>query len=487
MRAWRRSGRCITAAVLVLCTACTSGGDDGPPPVPPPDGGTGRPATRQVLRVATAPDVSVGPVRERLIEAWDEQRDDYTVEIVKLPVAADAVRSQLIAALQSGNADYDVINIDVAWTAEFAAGRLIRPLSGGLPEDIWPSVAQTARYDGKTWAMPFNTDAALLYYRTDIWRDDDWRPPRSWSELEGYAAEARDPERVTRTFEHGYITQLGHYEGLTVNAQEAVWARGGDFVDEDGEVTADSVGVRYGLDNLYRQYRELMPKALARDADEHDSMAAFRDGKVPFMRNWPYVYNVLQASDSAVRDKFGVVPLPGQGDQEPGASVLGGQNLAITARSEHSAAARELLAYLTEPAQQRCLLDVGFAPVLRSSYQPSADSVRCSLPRDGDGGADGTGDPENQESGGAGTASDGLPAYAAPLRQALRAARPRPVTPYYAAFTELIQSKVHAMLTHGEDLDTLPQELAAELRPVLKGETGSQPDDGTNGSRPGGG
>ncbi|MBH5335281.1 extracellular solute-binding protein [Streptomyces pactum] len=511
--------------MLLLCTACTSGGGAGPSAVPPPGATSAGAGTPRVLRVATASDVSIGPVRERLIEAWDRQRDDYTVEIVKLPAAADEVRSQLIAALQSGSADYDVVNIDVTWTAEFAAGGLIRPLAGELPEDIWPSVAATTRYDGRTWAVPFNTDAALLYYRTDIWRDRDWRPPRTWAELEEDVAEARDPERVTRRFEDGYITQLGPYEGLTVNALEAVWARGGRFVGEDGEVTADSVEVRYGLDNLYRQYRDLMPRALARRADEHDSLAAFRDGKVPFMRNWPYVYNILAAEGSRLKGRFGVVALPGQGDGKPGTSVLGGQNLAITTRSEHSAAARELLAYLTEPAQQRCLLDVGFAPVLRSSYDPSGDPVRCSLPPDGDGGADAPGDPEHPAGGtdggtdsgsadggngdggdrdgpagtggsaGRGRAADRtadaepaagadgaagesgaaapdpgrLPVYAAPLRQALAAARPRPVTPYYAAFTELIQSEVHAMLLHGGNRDALPRRLAEQLGPVLRG------------------
>ncbi|MFH8366114.1 extracellular solute-binding protein [Streptomyces sp. NPDC018031] len=469
----RRGGR-ITAAMLLLCgTACTSGGSGGPDAVPPPRSGTGGATTRQVLRVATASDVSVGPVRERLIEAWDRQRDDYTVEIVKLPVAADGVRSQLTAALQSGSADYDVINIDVAWTAEFAMGGLIRPLSGGLPEDMWESVAATARYDGRTWAVPFNTDAGLLYYRTDIWKDENWEPPRTWKQLEEYVEEARSSERVTETFEDGYITQLAPYEGLTVNAQEAVWARGGEFVGAGGEVTADSTEVQYGLEDLYRRYRQIMPRSSARHADEHAAMVAFRDGRVPFMRNWPYVYNLLNASGSEVKGDFGVVPLPGREDGETGVSVLGGQNLAITAHSDQAAAARELLAYLAGPAQQRCLLDAGFAPVLKSTYTRS--DIGCSLPEERDGrgdvggDADGRGGTGGNESGAPAGAPDGLPPYTAPLREALAAARPRPVTPYYAAFTKLIQTEVHALLTDRADLDSIAEHLAERLAAVVEG------------------
>ncbi|WKX72129.1 extracellular solute-binding protein [Streptomyces sp. XD-27] len=454
--------RSAAGALLLLCAACTSGGAEDDGAVPPPEGTAGTAATRHVLRVATASDVSVGPVRERLIEAWDKSRDDYTVEIVKLPVAADGVRSQLVAALQSGSADYDVVNIDVAWTAEFAAGGLIRPLAGGLPDDMWPRVAETARYDGKTWAVPFNTDAGLLYYRTDVWKDRNWRPPSTWGALELDVINATTPDRARKRFGHGYITQLGPYEGLTVNAQEAVWARGGELVNGAGEVTAASAEVQNGLADLYRQYEQIMPKGLARTADEHDSMVAFRDGKVPFMRNWPYVYNLLDAPGSKVQGRFGVAPLPGRGDGKAGVSVLGGQNLAITANSEQSPAARELLDYLTRPEQQRCLLEYGFAPVLKSSYDPSSTAA-CALPREpgGGGGEEQGAGPERWK--------DGLPPYAAPLRRALETARPRPVTPYYAAFTELVQTEVHGLLTDGTDQETVATELSRRLRPVMKG------------------
>ncbi|KUJ70079.1 hypothetical protein ACZ90_06900 [Streptomyces albus subsp. albus] len=461
-----RRGR-LAAALLVLCTACGGGGGAGDGAVPAPRHTPGTGGGHHVLRVATASDVSIGPVRERLIKAWDARRDDYTVEIVKLPVAADGVRSQLMAALQSGSADYDVINIDVAWTAEFAAGGLIRPLAGGLPEDMWPNVAATARYDGRTWAVPFNTDAGLLYYRTDIWKDRSWKPPRSWEELERDVGAARSPDQVRQTFKDGYITQLAPYEGLTVNAQEAVWARGGAFVDEDGKVTADSDSVRYGLEDIYREYQQLMPGSLARDADEHDSYTAFRDGRVPFMRNWPYAYNLLSAPGSKVRGRFGVTRLPGR-DGHPGVSVLGGQNLAITRHSRQSTAARELLDYLTQPAQQRCLLDAGFAPVLRSAYRPATPATACSLPpAEAGGGVDGGGKGGEQPDA-VPKDDNGLPEYAAPLRQSLETARPRPVTPYYAAFTELIQTTVHNVLTTGTSVD-LSHDLAAGLNRVLTG------------------
>jgi multiple sugar transport system substrate-binding protein len=431
MRNRSRWAVAVGGALVVLCAACTSKGGEDQKPGPSTD-------KERVLRVATAPDVSQGPVRQRLIEAWDKSREDIRVEIVKLPSAADDARAQLVAALQSGSADYDVVNIDVAWTAEFAAGKLIQPLKERLPKGMWPQVAKTAEYRGRTWAVPFNTDAALLYYRKDIWKNQSWQPPTTWDALDRAATDVRKPSQVTQTFPYGYVAQLGEYEGLTVNALEAVWAAGGELVDEDGRVKADSPETESGLDELAVRYRTFMPPE-AGSADERDSLEMFRDEKVAFMRNWPYVYNVLSAKGSKVRDKFGVVALPA-GPAGSGPSVLGGQNLAITARSHYAAEAQDLLDYLVQPEQQRCLLDAGFAPVLRVSYE--RDGPRCSL-------SDESG--EGQEEAGPSSPQDPgkLPPYTGELKKAVAAARSRPVTPYYAAFTELVQTEVHDQLEDG--------------------------------------
>ncbi|MGP4000718.1 extracellular solute-binding protein [Streptomyces sp. 8N706] len=477
MRHSRRAA--MAGAALLLCAGCSSGGDAAPDPGPSE-------GKVRVLRVATASDVSQGPVRQRLIEAWDRSQRDVRVEIVQLPAAADDQRSQMVAALQARSADYDVVNIDVTWTAEFAAGGLIEPLDGDPLKGMWPQVAETARYERKVWAVPFNTDAALLYYRDDIWKDTKRRPPYTWGELETAAADATDHRQVRQVFEHGYAAQLDEYEGLTVNAQEAVWAAGGELVDKEGKVRARTVETQRGLTDLVDHYQDLMPPETS-TADELDSLEMFRDEKVPFMRNWPYVYNVLSAKGSKVAGKFHVVPLPGPGGK--GASVLGGQNLAITQDSHHPDDARRLLDHLVRPEQQRCLLEAGFAPVLRASYD--AHGPGCSLPDTGlsGGGESSAGSPGDGESsagsaGGGessgkgekedpGTASEsaahGLPPYTEALRKALGNARARPVTPYYAAYTELVQTEVHDLLENRSGNGTVATDLDKGLKKIMNG------------------
>ena len=70
---------------------------------------------------------------------------------------------------------------------------------------------------------------------------------------------------------------------------------------------------------------------------------AFMSGKLLFMRNWPYVYNLASKPDPAnkVKDKFGVAPPPGF--SATGSSSLGGLNLAVSAFSKKQKSAVDFL------------------------------------------------------------------------------------------------------------------------------------------------
>lgn len=117
-----------------------------------------------------------GGVRQQLIDAWnrEQQRKNtgFHARLVELPGSADEQRSQLLGALQSGSARYDVVNLDVTWVPEFAEAGLISPLRSTLVDrDVIPSVAVTARWHDTVYAVPFNSDVGLLFYRRDHLRE----------------------------------------------------------------------------------------------------------------------------------------------------------------------------------------------------------------------------------------------------------------------------------------------------------------------------
>lgn len=377
------------------------------------------------ITLVTGVDLSQGGIRGQLIARWNQQHPDQRVRIVELPSSADLQRSQMLAAEQSGNTSYDVLNLDVTATAEFAEDHAIRPLPAGMvPDgDFFAGSRKSVTWHGKAWAVPFNADAGLLYYRKD-WLDEiHVGPPSTWADLK---VDYRSVRAAHPEVQAAYVAQLQEYEGLTVNALEAAQASG-----EDDLSARPSNGLKRLADDVHDG--TILHASLF--DDESASVQAFLHGQVVFMRNWPFAYDVLASAMS--RSQFGVAPLPGRtGPGQADRPVLGGQNLAVAAHSRNPRGAEALIRFLTSPDSERCLLERGgFAAARPAVY----DGGACSLPATGPGA---TG--PSAESSGTSLTTDST--ALATLRTALTRAQARPVTPYYPEVSHQIQHTVSAML-----------------------------------------
>ncbi|MFD5256098.1 ABC transporter substrate-binding protein [Streptomyces bobili] len=385
---------------------------------------------RGPLTLATAGDLTgyLGP----LLEGWNRTHPGERVTLVELPDSADETHAQMTTDLRGGDRGrFDVLNIDVNWTPEFAAAGWIRP----LPRDRFPlktflpPVVDTATYDGRLYAVPYVTNAGLLLYRADILAEEGVPPPRTWAEL----------ERAARTIapKHGlggYAGQFLPYEGLTVNAAEAVYSAGGTILGDEGtRVTVNSAGAREGIAFLARGVREGWIPEEALTYKEEESKRAFQDGRLLFLRNWPYAYVAASAPDSRVAGRIGAVPLPGP--DGPGTSVLGGSNLAVGTHARHPDSAARLIAYLTsEPVQRQVLTRGALPPVRAALYEDPA------LIRD-------------------------FP-YLPTLRESVLAAAPRPKSARYDQVSLVVQAVVHDAMTGHETPEAAVRRLARELAAV---------------------
>ncbi|MFI7095591.1 extracellular solute-binding protein [Streptomyces lydicus] len=463
MRTARAAGPAAALSLLLAVAAggCTAGPEPGPETGP--------------IVLATGSDLSSTGVRQDLIRAF-EQRTGRAVRIVKLPDTADGQRSQLLAAGQSGNSDYDVLNLDVAWTAEFAEAGVIRPWGTGLDGDFLDSVVKTVAYHGKIWGVPFNTDAGLLYYRKDILaRYGHHQPPSNWGEVKNIALEvagaynrelARKAKGGTvpadRTM-YGMVAQLRPYEGLTVNTLEAAWANGGD-PDATSFTKGEQVGaLQQGVADVKDRLDSIMPHE-ATTMDETESRRWFADGRALFMRNWPVEYASV-AEKLTPRKQFDVAELPARPSDGKRMSVLGGQNLAISAGSKRPEGARALIEALTGPGSERCLLERGFAATRDSAYRDAAKAPSCPLP------------PERAERGSTGQRAPWPgqePPYTRTLYAALRAAEPRPRSAHYQTFSKVVQIRVSQYLS-SRGGTAIADALAREADEALSGRGAEQP------------
>ncbi|MER5767283.1 ABC transporter substrate-binding protein [Streptomyces sp. NPDC001985] len=355
----------LTAGRILLASAVLLAAGSGPVPRPGTSGTSGD--GRGPLTLATGRDLT-GYLR-KVLDGWNRTHPGERVTLVELPEAADEVHAQMQESLRAGSSRFDVLNIDVAWTAEFAGRGWIAPVDPrGLPlGELLPSVIETATYDGRLYAVPYVTNAGLLFYRKDILAREGIEPPRTWDEL------ARAASRLSREYRmDGYAGQLLPYEGLTVNVTEAIQSAGGSLLDADGRrVTVNSPEALAGLTFLTRGVKEGWIPREALTYKEENSRRAFQEGRLLFLRNWPYVHVMASEPGSAIAGRVAAVPLPGP--EGPGTGVLGGSNLAVNSRTEHPVSAAELMAYLLgEPVQRTVLTEGALPPVWASLYADPA-------------------------------------------------------------------------------------------------------------------
>lgn len=334
------------------------------------------------LVILSGRDDSAGGQRQFLINKWNQENPNNQARIEELSGSADQQRNEMVKRAQDADSDIDIYNLDVTWTAEFAENDYIRPLPEVDTDDLLPGPLDTCRYEKKLdgipfsgedlYALPFNTDAGLLYYRVDPDSSDDPAPLRfdDWSTMTG---------EINRIFEkgnrnpalYGYTAQLDNYEGLTVNILETIYHLGGNIeVDKNGDLQFNFRDVERAVDRLRPRTGDhvILPESL--DYDEQRSTDAMRDGKVLFMRNWPLAYRRLNTetdADTEPTDRSFAVTQLFRG------SILGGQNLAISRHSAKPEKAIELIEFLTNPESQKLLFEQGgFAPTRQSVYDKAS-------------------------------------------------------------------------------------------------------------------
>jgi multiple sugar transport system substrate-binding protein len=370
-----------------------------------------------------------------LIAVWNAAHPTQKVTPIYLPDDADDQYAQLVTNLQAHSSVYDVMSLDVIWTAEFASSGWITPISPSefpLSQFLRPAVA-TATFQGHLYAVPFTSNAGLLYYRKDILAAAGVSPPTTWAQLAYDAATVAPRYHIG-----GYGGQFQAYEGLTVNFAEAVQSAGGSLLGPgDATVTVDTPQARQALQFLVSGFREGWIPQAALGWNEEASRHAFEAGQLLFLRNWPYVYGdaAVPGPGNVVAGKFGVTTLPGL--HGPGSSTLGGANLAISAYSQHQSTALAFIKYLTSEASERYILvRSALPPVWAALYsQPSLVRQFPFLPV---------------------------------LKQAILTARPRPALIDYNQFSLAISSAVHQALAQRQSVGATLAQLSAELRQIIR-------------------
>jgi len=345
----------------------------------------------------------------------------YRIETQLLPRSASDQREQLLRRLSAQDSSIDLISLDVAYVAEFAAAGFLAPIPNtavpALTDGVVGPAVAGATWNGRLVAAPMWTNTELLWYRKSVAQQAGLDPssePVTWDQIIGAAKQTGTTVAV----------QALRYEGYVVFINALVESAGGHIAENPGASADD---LELGLDSPAGDQTASIIQELASSGvagpslsteDEEASRALFQGQDGGFMVNWPYVWRAAEdavdqgALSADVLADIGWARYPqaiaGIASRPP----LGGIDLGISPWSKHPDLALDAIRCITSAANERYYFLHDGNPAARAAVFDDP-SVLHAFPM-------------------------------APLILAsLEASAPRPQTQYYSDLSEAILEKFH--------------------------------------------
>jgi multiple sugar transport system substrate-binding protein len=384
------------------------------------------------------PDASGG--LQTLIDRFNEEhKGEINVTWRTTPAASDEYFEQIKTQLQSGQATVDVIGGDVIWPAQLAAQGYVLDLSdrftAGMRERYLEGPLQATEYDGKTYAVPWFTDAGMFYYRKDLLEESGFsEPPKTWDEMKQMGDRVRSGSGI----KYGYVFQGARDEGGVVDALEYIWNAGGDVLDGN-DVIIDSPEAAEGLEIRRSMITDGVAPEASGEYTTQESQAIFTNGDAVFMRNWPFVYGLLASPEtSKVRpEQVDLANIPVSDARQVSFSGLGGWNFLVNAASEDKLdEIWTFIEFMSSAASQKTL-------ALKSTRLPTLKDLY-----------------EDRE------VLEKVP-VAALGKESLENTRPRPVSPYYSDMSLVMAEQFNAALKGSVPVGQALQTLQSELQNIV--------------------
>lgn len=303
----------------------------------------------------------------------------YTIQYDISAKQTDDQRLQLARRIVGGDDSFDIMGLDVTWTAEFAEAGWAVP----FPEDVATEVRngtlsgplETATWQGTLYGAPLNTNTQLLWYRKSLMpqgEDGQPDPPRTWQGLIELA------EELAHQGKPSYMgVQAAQYEGAVVWFNSLLESAGGHIVGDDG--TTVLIGEGEAATQALAVMRDVATveghDPSTSQLDENEVRLAFDRGDSFMQVNYPFVYAGLKEKAEAggtakeVFDDLAWAVYPSMSANEPSKSTIGGLNIAVPSTSNHPEMAFEAIQCLrNEENQLNNALTGGVPPTLTKLY-----------------------------------------------------------------------------------------------------------------------
>jgi len=410
---------CLAASALVVAGFSACGGGD--------DSSGSRELT---FFVAIQPGGTIEEVSKRCSK---ESGGKYTITPEFLPTDASQQREQLVRRLGAEDSSIDIVGMDVIWTGEFANAGWVEEWTGAqkkaVTENVFPNVIETASFENKLYAAPFNTNTQLLWYRKDLVK----QPPKTWDEMIEQAEGLKEAGTIQ--------VQANRYEGYMVFVNALIESAGTQILSGPEEVALEEGPTEKALEVIGRLANGSAAPPSLSTSDEDSARLAFEAGESAFMTNYTFAYASAQAEAPDIGKEMGFARFPEVVAGTPSKPPLGGFNLAVSAFSDNKDVAFEAVQCLSGKESQKTAVELDGLPPSRSDLY--TDKV----------------------------VTEAYPGFAELVKESIENSGPRPTTPAYQDVSLAVQRSLHPPdKIDPEDTESVFDELKENVEDAVKRE-----------------
>jgi len=309
-----------------------------------------------------------GAVATAVANCTAESGGKYVITYNKLPASADDQRLQMVRRLAAGDTTMDILGLDVTWAPEFAEAGWILPWTGSDKQQAEAGTLavplQTATWNNQLYAVPYNSNTQLLWYRDDLVKT----PPATWDQM------ISDAEQLAKEGKpHLIEIQGAQYEGTTVWFNTLVASAGGSILTPNGQQASLGPPAVTALTIMKRLGTSAVADPSLPVQMEDQNRLAMEAGTAAFQLNYPFVYPSMEADNPEMFKHFKWALYPGVIPGRPARVTIGGINLAISKYSPNPTLAFQAALCLRDRENQlNAAVKGGLPPTLESLYRDQA-------------------------------------------------------------------------------------------------------------------
>jgi multiple sugar transport system substrate-binding protein len=352
---------------------------------------------------------------------YQKANPNVTIERTGQPFAQ--LKQKLLQGATAGELP-DIVVIDNPDHSSFAALGVLADITDrvgewGQESAYFEGPFASTKYQDRCYGIPDNSNCLALWANTALLKRAGVEVPTDWDALKAAAAE------LTAGKTKGLAVSAVKSEEGTFQWLPFLWMTGEDLPSLDSEGGRAALSLWVDLVQAGQMSEGIV------NWDQQAVLGQFQNERAALMVNGPWQIPVIQ--DESPDLKWEVSTLP---EESQGASVLGGENLAITKASKNVDAAWEFLVWSQEPDN---LLRYNTIAGKIPSRKDVADNERW------------TGDPALKV-----------------FTEQLQVAKPRAYGPKYPEISAAVQEMLQAALTGSAEVDEAITTAAGKITPLLQ-------------------